>query len=171
MYWVTGAAAGCEVNKSNTNKQYDGEFDVDVNYTQIALEDNIKAGKFTLHKVGDDVRVLTDINSLTSFTDEKSSDFASNQIIRVIDQIANDIGALFNTKYLGQVPNDAAGRISLWSDIVTHHQQLENVRAIENFDPEAVKVEQGDTKRAVVVQDVITPVSAMEQLYMTVVVE
>ncbi|WP_334292188.1 hypothetical protein, partial [Clostridioides difficile] len=25
------------MNKSNTNKKYDGEFDVDVNYTQIQL--------------------------------------------------------------------------------------------------------------------------------------
>ena len=28
---------------------------------------------------------------------------------------------LFGKKYLGKVPNDAAGRISLWNDIVKHH--------------------------------------------------
>ncbi|MDL0229325.1 phage tail sheath subtilisin-like domain-containing protein, partial [Clostridioides difficile] len=33
VYWTTGAIAGCDINKSNTNKKYDGEFDVDVNYT------------------------------------------------------------------------------------------------------------------------------------------
>ena len=61
--------------------------------------------------------------------------------MRVIDQIANDIAVLFNTKYLGVVPNDAAGRISLWSDIVAHHRQLEKIRAIEAFEDSDVTVE------------------------------
>ncbi|EQF50530.1 phage domain protein, partial [Clostridioides difficile CD181] len=34
----TGAIAGCDINKSNTNKKYDGEFDVGVNYTKYNLK-------------------------------------------------------------------------------------------------------------------------------------
>ncbi|EGT2232899.1 TPA: phage tail sheath subtilisin-like domain-containing protein, partial [Clostridioides difficile] len=45
IYWATGAIAGCDINKSNTNKKYDGEFDVGVNYTQIQLEEALKSGK------------------------------------------------------------------------------------------------------------------------------
>ncbi|MDE3566565.1 phage tail sheath subtilisin-like domain-containing protein, partial [Clostridioides difficile] len=112
IYWTTGAIAGCDINKSNTNKRYDGEFDVDVNYTQIHLEEALKTGKFIFHKVGDEVHVLEDINTFVSFTDEKNDDFSSNQSVRVLDQIANDIATLFNTKYLGEVPNDKSGRIS-----------------------------------------------------------
>lgn len=171
VYWVLGAAAGCEVNKSNTNKTYDGEFNIDVDYTQSELEAGIEAGKFMFHKVGGAVRVLEDINTFVSVTDEKSSDFSSNQTIRVLDQIGTDIAALFNTKYLGKVPNDASGRISLWNDIVKHHQELETIRAIENFEPDKVTVEKGDTKKAVIVQDVVTPINAIAQLYMTVVVQ
>lgn len=171
VYWVTGAEAGCQVNKSLTNKVYDGEFTVDTDYTQSELEAAILGGKFIFHKVGDNVRVLEDINTFITVTDEKSSDFSSNQTIRVLDQIANDIAALFNSKYLGNVPNDESGRISLWNDIVKHHQQLQSIRAIENFEPDQVTVEKGDTKKAVVVNDVVTPVNAMAQLYMTVVVQ
>jgi len=171
VYWATGAEAGCAVNRSLTNRVYDGEFTVDVNYTQAALEAAMIAGKFIFHKVGDTVRVLEDINTFITVTAEKSSDFSSNQTIRVLDQIANDIAALFNTKYLGNVPNDAAGRISLWNDIVSHHQQLQTIRAIENFNPDLVTVEAGSTKKAVVVGDAVTPVNAMAQLYMTVVVQ
>lgn len=171
IYWVTGSTAGCAVNKSLTNKLYDGEFTVDTNYTQAALEAAILAGKFMFHNVGEKVRVLKDINTFVTITTDKSSDFSNNQTIRVIDQIANDIAALFNSKYLGNVPNDAAGRISLWNDIVTHHQQLQSIRAIENFDPTLVTVTAGTTKQAVVVNDVVTPVNAMAQLYMTVVVQ
>lgn len=168
VYWVTGAAAGCAVNKSNTNKIYDGEFTVDVDYKQTPLEDALKAGKFIFHKVGDEVRVLEDINTFVSFTDEKNEDFGSNQTIRVLDQIANDIAVLFNTKYLGNIPNNESGRISFWNDVVKHHKELETIQAIEEFKADDVVVEQGENKKAVVVSDAVTVVNAMAQLYMTV---
>lgn len=171
VYWVTGAEAGCEVNKSLTNRAYSGEYEINTDYTQTQLENAIRAGKLLFHKVGDDVRLLTDINTFTSITDTKSSDFGSNQTVRVLDQIGNDIAALFNTKYLGKVQNDNAGRISLWNDIVSHHNQMQTIRAIENFSGDNVMVEKGDLKKSVVVTDYVTPVNAMEQLYMTVVVE
>ena len=90
--------------------------------------------------------------------------------MRVIDQIGNDIAVLFNTKYLGAVPNDAAGRISLWSDIVAHHRQLAQIRAIEDFSDADIIVEPGETKKSVRVTDLITVVGAMGKLYMTVTV-
>jgi hypothetical protein len=169
--WATGVVAGTAVNKSATNMDYDGEYAVDTDYTQSELEAGITEGSFMFHLVDDNVVVLEDINTFTSITDEKSSDFSSNQTIRVLDQIANDIAVLFGTKYIGKVPNDASGRISLWNDIVKHHQELQNIRAIENFSPDNVTVAQGDTKKAVVVADYVTPVNAMAQLYMTVYVQ
>jgi hypothetical protein len=170
IYWVTGVIAGTNVNKSALNKVYGGEFAVDVNHTQTQLETAIKTGKFAFHRVGDEVRVLSDVNSLVTVTLEKNEVFKENQTVRVIDQIANDIAVIFNTRYLGIVPNDEAGRIGLWSDIVKHHEQLRDIRAIENFKSEDVKVAQGDTKRAVVVGDLVTVVNAMAQLYMVVTV-
>jgi hypothetical protein len=168
VYWVTGVVAGTAVNKSALNKVYDGEYAVNVNYTQTQLENAIKTGKFGFHRVNDDVRVLSDINSLVNVTLEKGEIFKENQTIRVVDQIANDIAVIFNTRYLGVIPNDEDGRISLWSDIVKHHEQLQTIRAIENFNGDTdVQVFQGDTKRSVVVNDVITVVNAMAQLYMT----
>lgn len=170
VYWVTGVCAGCEVNKSSQNRIYNGEFIVDVNYTQNELKKAIEAGQFTLHKVGSDIRVLEDINTMVTGSDTQSDIFKDNQTVRVTDQIANDIAVLFNTKYLGVVPNDAAGRISLWSDIVKHHEQLQEIRAIENFSDSDVSVDQGSTKKSVVVSDAVTVVNAMSRLYMTVTV-
>ena len=168
VYWVTGAEAACKVNKSCTNKVYDGYFNVDVNYTQTQLEEALKAGKFIFHQVGKDVRVLEDINTLVTVTEEKGVDFKSNQTIRVIDQVGNDTAANFNTKYLGIIPNNRSGRISLWNDIVKYCKELQNLQAIEDFVPENIEVTQGDHKKAVIVSMVITPVNAMAQLYMTV---
>lgn len=167
VYWVAGAEAGCEINKSNTNTEYDGEYEPNVSYTQAQLEDALSAGKFIFHKVGEGVRVLEDINTLTTFTDEKNDDFKYNQTIRVIDQIGNDIAVIFNTRFLGKIPNDDSGRASLWNELVKYHQNLQDIRAIENFSSDQITVKQGNTKKSVVVDDVITPTNCMTQLYMT----
>ena len=169
--WVTGVVAGTAVNKSASNMTYDGEYAIDTRYTQKELEECILEGSFVLHAVDSQVAVLEDLNTFVSATEEKSSDFSSNQVIRVLDQIANDIALLFGKKYIGKIPNDNSGRVSLWNDIVKHHQELQRIRAIENFSGDHVTVSPGETKKAVVVTDTITPVSAMSQLYMTVYVE
>lgn len=169
--WVVGAAAGCEINKSLTNTEYNGEYTINGDYSQTELEDFINRGCFAFHKVNDEVRVLMDINSLTTFTEEKGSVFSDNQTVRVCDQIAMDVAAIFNNYYLGKVPNDDAGRTSFWSEIVKHHETLAGLRAIEDFNSEDITVEQGETKKSVVVTDCITVVNTMAQLYMTVVVE
>lgn len=170
VYWVTGAEAGCAVNKSLTNTIYDGEFKIKVDYTQAELAEALESGKFIFHNVTGEVRVLEDINTFTSITNEKSIDFSSNQTIRVIDQIANDVATLFNTKYLGKIPNNASGRISLQSDVVKIHRDLEDVQAIEDFSADDVIVEQGNTKKSVVLSNKITVINAMSQLYMSCVV-
>jgi hypothetical protein len=169
--WVAGAEAGCKVNESCTNAKYNGEYTIVTNYTQEQLENCIKNGQIAFHTVYGEVRMLEDINSLTTVTVDKGEDFKYNQTIRVIDQIANDIAKLFNTKYLGRIPNNASGRVSLWADIVAHHRELEAMSAIEAFDSSLLTVEQGATKKSVVVNDAITVVNAMAQLYMTVVIQ
>ncbi len=168
VYWLTGASAGCAVNKSNQNKLYDGEFEVFTDYKQSQLSTAIKSGELVFHKVGEDVRVLDDINSFTSVTVDKNEDFQSNQVIRVLDQIGNDIAVLFNTRYLGKVQNNDAGRIAFWNDLVTYNKQMEQIQAIENFDSDELKVEKGNDKKSVTVINPVTPVAAMAKLYMTV---
>lgn len=170
IYWVTGASAGCAINKSNTNKTYDGDFTINVDYKQSQLEKAIEDGEFVFHKVGDEVHVLTDINSFTSVTKDKNSDFQMNQVIRVLDQIANDIAVLFNKQYIGKVQNNASGRISFWNDLVTYNRELEKLQALENVVSDEIIVEKGDSKDSVVVTNPVTPVCAMAKLYMTVVV-
>lgn len=167
VYYVGGAEAGCAVNKSNTNKKYDGELDIDCDYTQLQLKDAIKAGKFMFHKVEDEVRILTDINTFVSVTDEKGEDFSSNQVIRVIDECYSHDAAKFNTKYLGKVQNDATGRVAYWGDVVAHRKELMNLRAIENYDTDSLVVELGNNKKSVTQSEKLNIVCAMEELYIT----
>ena len=172
VYWVTGAEAGCAVNKTLLNETYDGEYSINVDHKQSELEEAMMNGQFMFHNVNGDIRVLADINSYVNGTDEKIVEiFGDNQCIRVMDQIANDIAALFNTKYLGKVPNDAAGRISLWNDIVKHHNGLQDMRAIQDFNPDDVTVNQGEAKNSVIVGDAVTIIVGMAKLYMSVLVQ
>lgn len=168
LFWVVGAQAGCAVNKSTTNMTYDGEYTVDVNYKQSELEAAIRAGEYVFHKVGTEVRVLSDINSFVTFVSDKNSDFSMNQVIRVLDQIGNDIAVLFNTRYLGKIQNNEAGRVGFWNDLIVYNKELETLNAIEGFESKDVTVEAGNDKRSVVVTNAVQPVAAMEKLYMTV---
>lgn len=165
VYWVTGAESGCAVNKSCQNKKYDGGFTVNTDYTQNELKAAIKAGEFTFHKVNGVVRVLEDINTMVTTSDSCGDVFKDNQTIRVIDQLGNDDAVLFNTKYLGIVPNNTSGRTSLWSDLVKIRTQLQELGAIEGFTDSDVLVAQGESKKAVVVTSAITVVNAMSKLY------
>ena len=168
--WVAGALAGCSVNSSCTNMTYDGEKAIPTTHTQVELENLIKTGVFAFHKVYDDVNVLVDINSLVTYTDEKGKDFASNQVVRVIDQCGNDTAKIFNIKYLGKIQNDDNGRLSLWNDILTHRRELETLRAIEGYDSATLVINKGNDKHSVVVSEVLVPIGAMEKLYITTVI-
>lgn len=167
VYWTTGAEAGCAVNASCQNKVYDGEYTFDTDFTQAELVTSIKSGEFVFHKVNSDIRVLDDINTMVTTTDTSGDVFKDNQTIRVIDQLGNDDAVLFNTKYLGKIPNDPAGQTALWADLVKIRQELQRIRAIENFNDTDVIVSTGDTKKAVVVENVVTVVNAMSKLYIT----
>lgn len=171
VYWVTGLIAGCEINKSNLNRPYDGEFSVHADFTQSQLEQAVRQGQFMLHRVGSELRVLEDINSLVTVGSTKGEPFKDNQTIRILDQIGNDIATIFGSKYLGTVQNNESGRISLWNDIVTYHKELVRLGAVEEMDSKEITVEPGEAKKAVAVNYPVTPINCMSQLYMTVLVQ
>ena len=168
--WVTGVIAGTAVNRSATNMVYDGELVVNTDYTQKDLETAIKAGEFVLHQVGSEVHVLEDVNSMVTVSDEQGEIFKDNQTVRVIDSIATSIASVFASKYIGKVPNNESGRISLWSDIIKIHQELTDIQAIEDFNSDDVEVLKGEGKKTVVVNSAITIVNTMTKLYMKTVV-
>lgn len=170
VYWVTGKEAGAAVNASIQNTVYNGEFVIKTDYSQSELEQALADGKFIFHNNDHKVCVLEDINTFVTVTDVMGEVFKDNQTIRVIDQIANDDAILFNSKYNGHVPNDNPGRISLWSDLVKIRQELNDIRAIENFKDTDVTVSQGNSKKSVRANSVIQVVNTMSILYMTVVV-
>ena len=170
IYWAAGALAGCAENASCTNKTYDGELTIPTKYTRVELEGFIKRGIFAFHDVEGDTRVLVDINSLVTFTVDKNDSFSSNQVIRVADGCSMDAARIFNNQFLGKIQNDAAGRVSLWNAILSNRREREVIRAIDLYDSSLLQIKQGEKRNSVVVTEVVVPISTMEKLYLTTVI-
>lgn len=168
--WVAGASAGAEINESLTNTVYDGAVGVTEKYTKSQYEAAIKAGEFVFYADNGKARVLRDINTLVTYGGGKSSDFASNRLMRTLDGWANDVAALFGNSYLGLQSNDETGRDLFKGDLVKLAQQYQSIRAITNFKVEDITISQGDGKADVAVNAALQPVDSMEKLYMTVTV-
>ena len=149
IYWAAGAQAGCPVSGSLSNVVYDGELSPICDLTEAALKKSIKRGYFMLHDVGDEMRVLDDINSLITYTEKKSEDFSSNQVMRAVNNLANDTAALFNNRYSGKVPNDDPGRADFWNDIIKILDEYVRLRVLESYDKAKVIVAPGDKKKAI----------------------
>ncbi|MBQ6020603.1 MAG: phage tail sheath subtilisin-like domain-containing protein, partial [Clostridia bacterium] len=167
VYWAAGLNAGTLVNETALNRVYAGEYELRDNYSIGELSEMISRGEFTLHRVGDELRVLADINSLVNTTAEKGEIFKDNRVVRVADRIAADTVRVFTEKYLGRIPNNASGRISLWADIISLLGVLRDGGAIEEFDSDEITVEAGEDKHAVIVGEAVTVTGSMAKLYMT----
>ena len=165
--WVIGAVAGAEPNESLTNIAYEGAVDTDQRMTKTQYEEMIKGGHFVFYYDGEKARVLSDINSLTTFAN-KSADMSSNRVVRVLDSWANDIARIFSQSYIGAITNDDTGRQLFRADLVTLALQYQSIGAISNFTSEDIEVLQGTGKRDVVVNCALQPNDSMEKLYMTV---
>lgn len=168
VYYVTGIAAGCQVNASNTNLLYNGEYNIEGVTKTREAEKLLKQGKFVFYSKNKEIRVLEDINSFIEFTLYKNEDFSKNQVIRVIDQRAKDIAIIFNSRYLGKVLNNKDGRVSFWKELVNHAEKMEGLGAIEDYVADETTVEKGKMKDEVIVHDPLMPIMAMQKLYMTI---
>lgn len=166
VYWTAGATAGAEINESLTNMAYDGEYTIETRLKKSEYIKGLQKGQFLFYEEDGTLRVLRDINSLTSFVAEKNSDFSSNRVVRVLDSIANDVANIFSKYYLGKQSNNANGRNLLKAEILAYHEELMRLEAIEGLTAEDITVEKGAEKQDVVVYESIQPVDAMEKLYM-----
>lgn len=166
VYWIGGAIAGCALNTSLTGTVYNGRHKINTNYSQTELADLADAGRFVMHRTGDVVRVLRDINSLVTFTDEKSETFSRNQTMRVVNYLATADAALFNENYSGVYINNDAARSKLRNDLTEIRAGLVVEGAIGPYAGNMV-ISAGEDGRSVVMTDEIEIAETMEKLYIT----
>lgn len=165
--WVAGAAAGANVNQSNTGKVYEGAIDVSPRLLKSEMEEKADQGKF-IFKVDSNQRVTVvyDINSLITYAPDKKKSFRKNRVIRAFDGIANDISSIWENNYMGKIDNTSDGRSLYRASLVEYFKALQGLNAIQNFTPEDVLVQAGVESDGILVTANIQPVDSSEKLYM-----
>lgn len=169
-YWAGGATAGARNNQSLTYGVHPNAVDAVPRLTNTELNDSITEGSFVFFEEYGKVKVLTDINTFTSFTPDKGKSFRKNRVIRVLFAIANDIYKTFALYYVGKTDNNEEGRNLLKAEIVGYINQLQGNNAVQNFTADDVEVLPGNDIDSVVINVAIQPVDSIEKIYMTVTV-
>lgn len=175
--YVAGLTAGANVNESNTYQVIPGATSIVypagvTPYGNEEIIEALKAGKFILSTRQDGTVVVEqDINTLHTFTPDKGYTFSKNRVIRTLDEINNSVALVFERSYIGKVNNNDDGRNIFKADIINYLNTLQNISAIQNFDPTVdIQIYAGEAIDAVVVDLAVQPVDSMEKLYMTVMV-
>ncbi len=167
--YVASLSAGAAVNESLTCREITEATEIINPLDESDIETALETGMFILTYRQDGAVVIEkDINTLQNFTDDKGYPFSKNRVVRCLDEIGNSVALKFTTNYAGKVDNNDEGRKLFKSEIINLMDTLQNMGAIQNFDPEDITVYQGDDIDNVVVDLTIQPVDAMEKLYMTV---
>lgn len=166
--WVAGASASAGVATSLTYKKYDGAIDVTQRFLNTEIIEALQNGEFVFTEQRGEVVIEQDINSLTSFTVDKSKDFSKNRVLRCLDDIANNSKKAFEDNFIGQINNDQDGRELYKADRINYFNGLQGAGAITNFSADDIEISAGNEKDSIVLNVQVQPVDAMEKLYMTV---
>jgi hypothetical protein len=169
---IAGLTAASAIDQSNTFHRFESAASVINPIKDHDVEAALLAGKLllTLRQDGGIV-IEQDINTLHNFTPTHDYQFSKNRVIRVLDDIGNQVLVKFEGAYAGHVDNNAQGRSVFRADIISYMNELQGMGAIRDFDPkEDVKVSQGMDIAAVVCDLAVKPVDSMEKLYMRVLV-
>lgn len=166
-WWAGGASAGALYNQSLTYAQYPGAVATTMQ-TNAQFIQQVQAGEFVLFAEDGVVKVMQDINSLTTFTEDAGKAFRKNRVFRLMATIANDIYAQFSANFIGVVNNNAVGQARFKAVIVGYLQEIQANNGIQNFTEDDVTVEPGQESDAIVVVVAIQAVDSVEKIYMTV---
>lgn len=167
-WWLAGAQAGALYNESLTYAVYPGAAAVTTPLSNDQIIAAIEAGDLVLQSDDGVVRIETDINSLVTFTANIGKAYRKNRVIRLCNQIANDIYTQFSNNFIGIIPNNEVGRSRLKAVVVSYLMNIQANGGIQNFASSDVEVLQGEDIDAVVINLAIQPLDAVEKIYMTV---
>ena len=167
-WWVAGVEAGARYNESLTYATYPGATVATPSLTNSAIISAITAGGLVLQSDDGVVRIETDINSLVTYTETIGKVYRKNRVVRLCNQIANDVYAEFANNFIGIVNNNEIGRSRFKASIVGYLTGIQANQGIQNFTPDDVEVLAGEDIDAVVINIAIQPVDSVEKIYMTI---
>lgn len=169
LYEVAAMQAAADVNQSLTYSAIPNAVNAYPRLTNSETIAALRNGELVVTALNGRAVIEQDINTLTSFTPDRSKSFGKNRVIRVLDAIGNDVKRIFDTFYIGKISNNDDGRALLQAEVVSYLLNLQGLEAIQNFDSQTdITVTQGADVDAVLVELNIQPVDSIEKIYMNV---
>lgn len=166
-----GMSASATPDQALTYTQLDDAVEAKPKLNNDKTIEALNAGQIVFTtRSGERVVIEQDINSLIKFTSIKPKDFSKNRIIRTLDEICTNTTQTFETSFLGKVSNNEAGRNVFKANRIGYLTGLQNQNMIRDFENSDLTLSQGDEKDAVLMELYITPVDAMEKLYVNLIV-
>lgn len=92
--------------------------------SKSAMDDAVEDGKLIVWFDGEKVKTARGVNSLTTLTDSKNTQFQKIKIVDTMDMIANDIRMTAEDNYLGKYANSYDNKCLLLSAIGNYFDQL-----------------------------------------------
>ncbi|STX19354.1 phage tail sheath C-terminal domain-containing protein [Levilactobacillus brevis] len=167
--WFAGAASAADAGTSLTYTAYPDAIAATPKRTNEQTVNALNAGQvvFTTLRNGSAV-VEQDINSLVTLTEDKPAVFQKNRVVRTLDTIATNTMETFQSQFLGKINNDSTGRSLFKTDRVSYLKNLSDNAVIQPVDAADLSVETGEDRDSILVTLGVTPIDAMEKLYMTI---
>jgi hypothetical protein len=166
-WWVGGSEAGAKYSESLVYAQYPDAVNVSPRLNASEVDDSLSKGQIVFFEEFGSVKIVSDNNTLTTYTPDKGEAFSLNQVIRTLDTVASDIYGNFSKNYIGKIQNNAPGRDLLKAWIVGYLNEIQANGGIQNFVADDVVVEAGEAINSVVITLAIQPVAAVEKIYIT----
>ena len=179
VWWLAGAEAGAQYYQPLSYSTYPGAAAVSPKLTDSEIEAAILAGDIVLSEELSEVRsetekistvrIETDVNTLTTYTQDIGEVFHKNRTMRVCNSVANDLYREFSKNFLGRVNNDESGRSSFKAAILDYLRTMYNRGALrERPTSDDVTVEPGSNLDSIIITIGIRIADSVEKVYVTV---
>lgn len=104
--------------------------------TKEEMDAAVDAGKFIVWFDGEKVKTARAVNSLTTLTKDKNTQFQKIKIVDAMDMIQDDIRACVEDNYLGKYANSYDNKCLLLSAVRSYFEQLQKDSVLSEFSVE-----------------------------------
>ena len=132
---IAGILAGLPLNRSATYYTLPEVESITESETPDSDVDN---GKLILINDGTKIKIARGVNSLTTTTEDKGSDFSKIKILEAVDMIRDDIRTTFEDEFVGKVENSYDNKIVFIAAVNKYFKDLANRGVLyDKFDNKA----------------------------------
>ena len=169
VWWVGGTSAGADYNKGLTNARHPNAIAVSGRLGSTDRKRALRQGRFVFYEDKGAVRVLEDINSLTTFTKKKLRRFRKNRFMRTLLNMGDSIYEVYNNFYLGDVDDGEDGKNLLKGEILSLLSKYESTNGIQKFNEYDVEIFDGEEDDSVLIVISVRIMGSVDRIYVTII--